>query len=123
MRGDEIPPLETLLLAESCESEVQQLLESTCSEKPLEWWNKQKPYAYLELLDPEKEIREKPMVYTPSDVEEFSTQINGLLTQGLICASYSPHTSNVFLVQNHAEIKHGKARMVINYKKDIMSGL
>ncbi|XP_068662932.1 uncharacterized protein [Aristolochia californica] len=66
-RGDEVPPLESLLLVESCESEVQQLLDSTCSEKPLE--------------------------------------------------CYSPHTSPTFLIRNHAEIKRGKARMVINYKK------
>ncbi|XP_068636057.1 uncharacterized protein [Aristolochia californica] len=76
----------------------QQLLESTCTEKALEWWHKQKTYADLELLDPNKEIREKPVVYTPSDVEEFSTQINDLLAQGLIHASYSSHTSPTFLL-------------------------
>ncbi|XP_068636048.1 uncharacterized protein [Aristolochia californica] len=110
-RGDEIPPLETLFLTESSENEVRQVLESTCSEKPLEWWHTQKRYAGLELLDPEKEIRQKPMVYTPN-FEEFSTQINDLLTHGLIHASYSPHTSPTFLVRNHAVIKHGKARML-----------
>ncbi|XP_068649460.1 uncharacterized protein [Aristolochia californica] len=86
-RGDEeIPPLETLLLAESWESEVQKLLESTCSKKPLEWWHKQKPYADLELLNPNKEIREKPMVYTPSDdqhKEQLLKVLNALKTAGI----------------------------------------
>ncbi|XP_068657944.1 uncharacterized protein [Aristolochia californica] len=111
-RGYEIPPLEPLLLAESCESELQQLLESTCSEKPLEWWHKQKPYPDLKLLDPEKEIREKPMVYTPSDVEEFSTQINDMLAQGLIHASHSPHTSPAFLS------RAGKETLTISLKSE-----
>ena len=39
------------------------------------------------------------------------------MQMNLIRESTSPHSSLVFMVRNHNEIKRGKARMMINYKE------
>ena len=57
------------------------------------------------------------MRYSNEDIQEFDKQINELLQAKLIQPSISPHSSPAFMVRNHAEVKRGKARMVINYKK------
>lgn len=73
--------------------------------------------AKITLKDPKTIVRVKPMKYSPQDRIEFTKQINELLALGLITASKSPHMSPAFLVENAAEIRRGKKRMVINYKK------
>ncbi|XP_075675300.1 uncharacterized protein LOC142644607 [Castanea sativa] len=56
------------------------------------------------------------MQYNPADRIEFKKQIKELLEMKLIVASKSPHSSPAFLVENEAERRIGKKRMVINYK-------
>jgi hypothetical protein len=57
------------------------------------------------------------MIYTKKDINEFDIQIKELLDKKLIEETNSPHLSPAFMVRNHSEIKRGKARMVINYKR------
>lgn len=92
-------------------------LKQCFSDNPLQFWDKNKIMAKIEMKDTNKIIRVKPMRYNPEDKEEFNKQINELLKLKLIQPSKSPHSSPAFMVRNHAEIVRGKARMVINYKK------
>ncbi|PIN18725.1 DNA-directed DNA polymerase [Handroanthus impetiginosus] len=74
-------------------------------------------YCQLKLKDSEKIVRVKPMVYTKQNIDEFQKQIKELLKKGLIEEIKSPHSSHVFLVMKHSELKREKARMTIKYKK------
>ena len=56
------------------------------------------------------------MIYTRQDIDEFDIQTQELLDKKLIEETTIPHSSPTFMVRNHAELKRGKARMVINYK-------
>ena len=69
------------------------------------------------MIDPDKVIRVRPMIYSQEDIEDFRIQINELIQLNLIRESKSPHSSPAFMVRKHSEIKRGKARMVINYKE------
>ncbi len=73
-------------------------------------------HALIELKDPGKVIRVKPMHYTPDDRNEFKVQIKELLDLKVIRPSKSPHSSPAFMVEKEAEKRRGKKRMVINYK-------
>ena len=57
------------------------------------------------------------MIYSQEDIDDFKVQINELIQMNLIRESKSPHSSLAIMVRKHSEIKRGKARMVINYKK------
>ena len=72
--------------------------------------------ANIKLIDPTTIITVKPMKYSPQDVEEFGKQIKELLAMKVIIPSKSPHRSPAFLVENEAEKRRGKKRMVVNYK-------
>lgn len=98
--------------------EIEQLLEKFCSENPLDpektkKWMK----ASIKLKEAGTYVQVKPMVYSPLDRKEFTIQINELLKMKLIEPSNSPFMSPAFLVENEAERRRGKKRMVINYKK------
>lgn len=93
------------------------LFQANLSDNPLALWDVDQTYAHIELLDPSKVIRVKPMRYSPQDRTEFETQLQELSTLNLIRPSQSPHSSPAFMVRNHAEQKRGKARMVVNYKQ------
>nr|KAJ0216629.1 hypothetical protein LSAT_V11C300116250 [Lactuca sativa] len=97
--------------------QIEDLLEKVCSENPIDP-NKTKGWmkASIKLIDPKTVIREKPMVYSLQDREEFSKQIKELLDMRLIIESKSPHMSPAFLVNKDAEKRRGKKRMVVNYK-------
>lgn len=97
--------------------QIEDLLEKVCSENPIDP-NKTKGWmkASIKLIDPKTVIREKPMVYSLQDREEFSKQIKELLDMRLIIESKSPHMSPAFLVNKEAEKRRGKKRMVVNYK-------
>ena len=69
------------------------------------------------MMDPDKIIRVKPMIYSQEDIEDFKIQINELIQMKLIRESKSPHGSPAFIVRKHSEIKRGKSRIVINYKE------
>ena len=69
------------------------------------------------MIDPDKIIRVRPMIYSQEDIEDFKIKINELMQIKLIRESKSPHTSPAFMVRKHSEIRRGKARMVINYEE------
>ena len=69
------------------------------------------------MIDPDKVIRVRPMIYSQEDIEDFKIQINELMQMNLIRESKSPHSSPTFMVRKHSEIKMGKTRIVINYKE------
>ena len=68
------------------------------------------------MIDPDKVIRVRPMIYSQEDIEDFKIQINELIQMNLIRESESPHDSSAFMVRKHNEIKRGKASMIINYE-------
>ena len=92
-------------------------LKENFSNNPLKYWEMTKIYCKLEMIDPDKVIRVRPMIYSQEDIEDFKIQINELMQLNLIRESKSPHSSPAFMVRKHSEIKRGKARMVINYKE------
>ena len=69
------------------------------------------------MIDPDKVIRVRPMIYSQEDIEDFKIQINELIQMNLIRESKSLHSSLAFMVIKHSEIKKGKVRLVINYKE------
>ena len=69
------------------------------------------------MIDLDKVIRVRPMIYSQEDIEDFKIHINELIQLNLIKESKSPHSSPAFMIRKHSEIKRGKARMVINYKE------
>ena len=69
------------------------------------------------MIDPDKIIRVRPMIYSQEDIEDFKIQVNELMQMNLITESKSPYSSPAFMVRKHSEIKRGKAKMVINYKE------
>ncbi|XP_043710384.1 uncharacterized protein LOC122659324 [Telopea speciosissima] len=89
-------------------------LKPNFSNNPLLLWDKSPRFCSIKLDHPFKIIRVKPILYFKTDIEEFDKQIPKLLRYGLIEPSTSPHTCTAVMVRNHAEIKRGKARMVIN---------
>ena len=66
------------------------------------------------MIDPDKVIRVRSIIYSQKDIEDFKIQINELMQMNLIRESKSPHNCPAFMVRKHSEIKRGKARMVIN---------
>ena len=108
---------ENLVLNIDQKSKIEKLLDSVCSDNPLDpaktkHWMK----ASIKLRDPKTVIKVKPMKYSPQDREEFGKQIQELLDMKIIIPSKSPHMSPAFLVENEAEKRRGKKRMVVNYK-------
>lgn len=98
-------------------SQIHNLLDRVCSENPIDpEKSKRWMTASIKLIDPKSVIRVKPMKYTPQDKEEFGKQIQELLDMNIIIPSKSPHMSPAFLVENEAEKRRGKKRMVVNYK-------
>ncbi|KAJ9562266.1 hypothetical protein OSB04_007426 [Centaurea solstitialis] len=96
---------------------IEKLLDSVCSDNPLDptktkYWMK----ANIKLKDPKTIVKVKPMKYSPQDREEFAKQIQELLDMKIIIPSKSPHQSPAFLVEKEAEKRRGKKRMVVNYK-------
>nr|GFA14124.1 TPA: orf y [Tanacetum cinerariifolium] len=97
---------------------IEEILDTVCSENPIDpqktkGWMK----ASIKLIEPNTIVRVKPMCYSPQDRIEFTKQIKELLEMKLIIQSKSPHMSPAFLVENEAEKRRGKKRMVVNYKK------
>ena len=62
------------------------------------------------MIDPNKIIRIRPMIYSQEDIEDFKIQINELIQMNLIRKSKSPHSSPAFMIRKHNEIKRGKSR-------------
>jgi hypothetical protein len=87
------------------------------SDNPLQFCDKNKIEAKLEMKDKNKIIRVQPMRYNLEYNKEFRKQIKEVLKLNLIRPNQSPHSSPTFMVRNYAEIIINKARTVINYKK------
>ena len=68
------------------------------------------------MLSQEVYIKEKSMLYTSEDIEEFSIQIKELLRKGLKCPSKESYSSPAVIVMNKAEKTRNKSKIVINYK-------
>ena len=75
-------------------------LESLYVENPLQFWDNNKIYATLELKDPDKIIRVKPMRHNELDVKEFQIQLKELCDLNLIRPLKTPHSSSTFIVRN-----------------------
>lgn len=86
-------------------------------QNPIKHWNKDRPTYKLQIINPDIQIRTAQIKATNEDLIAFREQIQELLNLGAIQKSDSPHRSAAFMVRNHSEIKRGKARMVINYKR------
>ena len=99
-----------------CE-QIKTRLETLYVDNPLQFWDSNKIYANLELKNPDKIIRVKPMRHNELDVKEFQVQLKELCDLNLIRPSKSPHSSPAFMVRNRNEINRNKARMVVNYKQ------
>ena len=86
-------------------------------ENPLEHWEKNGIECKLDILNPDHLISTAQIEFSNLDQEECKAQIDELLKLKIISPSISPHRSTAFMERNHNEIKRGKARMVINYKR------
>ncbi|UJT32103.1 polymerase [Soymovirus malvae] len=98
---------------------IDEKLLEVCSEDPLDLKkNTNNELVEIKLKDPTAEVNVPNRIpYTIKDVEEFTKECETLLEKGIIRPSKSPHSAPAFYVENHNEIKRGKRRMVINYKK------
>ncbi|XP_059663376.1 uncharacterized protein LOC132309041 [Cornus florida] len=92
-------------------------LRQNFAENPLTLWKRSPRFCRLQLKNRNVIIRVKPMIYLRRDIDEFDAQLQDLLEKKLIERTRSPHSSPAFMVRNHSELKRGKARMVINYKR------
>ena len=89
-----------VIVHDTCEK-----LKEDFSNNPLKYWEKTKIYCKLEIIDPDKIIRVRPMIYSQEDIEDFKIRINELMQMNLIRESKSPHSSLAFMVRKHSEIK------------------
>ena len=94
-----------MIVKEQISKQQEELGKELYFDNPLKFWDKDKTFAKITLLNPNTNIRVKQMVYTYQDIQEFDKQIKELLDKGLIRNSKSPHTSPAFMVRNHAEEK------------------
>nr|WOA03487.1 reverse transcriptase [Atractylodes mild mottle virus] len=117
-RGREIINRRLFLTQQDQISTIEKLLDEVCSENPIDPQKSKKwMTASIKLKDPNTLVQVKPMQYCPEDRKEFAVQIKELLDLKIIIPSKSPHRSPAFLVENEAERRRGKKRMVVNYKK------
>ena len=93
---------------------IYKILEENFSDDPLKLWSRSLRFCSLKLRDPNVIIRVKPMIYTRQDIDKFDIQTQELLEKKLIEEITSPHSSTAFMVRNHAELKRGKVRMMVN---------
>ncbi|PWA60009.1 reverse transcriptase [Artemisia annua] len=97
---------------------IERALEEVCSENPLDKINTNNQLVSIKLKDPLAEINIPNRIpYSIKDVKEFKEECQQLLNKGIIRESSSPHSAPAFYVENNNEVKRGKRRMVINYKK------
>ena len=98
---------------------IEEVLKEVCSEDPLDNINTNNQLVSIKLKDPLAEINiPNRTPYSIKDVKEFKEECQQLLNKGIIRESLSPHSPSTFYVENKNEIKRGKRRMVINYKKN-----
>jgi len=98
---------------------IEERLYEVCSDNPLDSLkNTNHELIVIKIKNPDGEINVPNRIpYSIRDVEEFQQECKDLLDKDIIRPSSSPHSAPTFYVENHNEIKRGKRRMVINYKK------
>ena len=111
-RGEKVTPAQRevaltislleLSIKEYIIEQQKKLCKELYSDNPLKFWDKDKTFVKITLINPNTIIQVKQMVYTHKGVQEFNKQIEELLDKGLIRNSKSPHTSPAFMVRNHA---------------------
>ncbi|KAK2387541.1 hypothetical protein QL285_061309 [Trifolium repens] len=111
--------LRTIWEKRSFHINIEERLDEVCSDNPLDSLkNTNHELIVIKLKNPNDEINVPNRIpYSIRDVEEFQQECKDLLDKDLIRPSSSPHSAPAFYVENHNEIKRGKRRMVINYKK------
>ena len=111
--------LRTIWEERSFHINIEERLDEVCSDNPLDSLkNTNHELIVIKLKNPNDEINVPNRIpYSIRDVEEFQQECKDLLDKDLIRPSSSPHSAPAFYVENHNEIKRGKRRMVINYKK------
>jgi hypothetical protein len=111
--------LRTIWEERSFHISIEERLDEVCSDNPLDSLkNTNHELIVIKLKNPNDEINVPNRIpYSIRDVEEFQQECKDLLDKDLIRPSSSPHSAPAFYVENHNEIKRGKRRMVINYKK------
>ena len=111
--------LRTMWEERSFHINIEERLDEVCSDNPLDSLkNTNHELIVIKLKNPNDEINVPNRIpYSIRDVEEFQQECKDLLDKDLIRPSSSPHSAPAFYVENHNEIKRGKRRMVINYKK------
>ena len=57
------------------------------------------------MIDPDKIIRVRRMIYSQGDIEDFKIQINELIQMNIIRESKNPRNNPAFMVRKHSEIK------------------
>ena len=60
------------------------------------------------MIDTNKIIRVRSIIYSQEDIEDFRIQINELIQMNLIRESKSPHSSLAFMVRNEYYIPNKK---------------
>lgn len=91
-------------------------LKQFTSDNPLAFWEKPKITIKLPTVPNATPTKASHTGMSPSDFADAQVEIDTLLKQGLIRPSKSPWACKAFFVNNHAEQKRGKKRLVINYK-------
>lgn len=111
--------LRTMWEERSFHISIEERLDEVCSDNPLDSLkNTNHELIVIKLKNLNDEINVPNRIpYSIRDVEEFQQECKDLLDKDLIRPSSSPHSAPAFYVENHNEIKRGKRRMVINYKK------
>ncbi|AND65752.1 putative aspartic protease [Water chestnut soymovirus 1] len=100
------------------EEQVWNQIDEMSSDNPLDpVKNTNSELVEIKLKDPKQEVNVVNRIpYTEQDVLEFVEETSMMLEKGIIEIANSPHSAPAFYVNNHAEQKRGKRRMVINYK-------
>ena len=98
---------------------IEETLDEVCLDNPLDSLkNTNHELIVIKLKNSNDEINVPNRIpFSIRDVEEFQQECKDLLDKDLIRPSSSPHSAPAFYVENHNEIKRGKRRMMINYKK------
>ena len=111
--------LYNLIIKESDINQLQSKLEKLkiIGEDPTKYWEYDKTYCKLEILNLEYKIKTTNIEATPKEKEDFKMHINDLLKLKVIRKLDSPHRSAAFIVNNHLDQVREKSRMVINYKR------
>ena len=78
-------------------------------ENPTKFWEKDKIYCKLEILNPNLKISTSKVEASNKEIKEFELHIKDLKKLEVIRRSESPHRSAAFIVNKHNEIAREKA--------------